>query len=269
MNIGDRENLLEFQYRNTEMLDIRILLHQNFSTNKYGWHNWVFDQLSEIDPNSKILELGSGNGQLWMKNIQRINESWDVTLSDFSPGMLGKLKKCLENQTSFQFEIIDAQMIPFSANSFDVVIANHMLYHVPNLEKVLLEVRRILRSDGVFFATTMGLRNMLELRKLVNEFDSSIEFPLGTASKIFGLENGEAKLKPYFENIEIRYYEDSLKIPEVEPLVNYILTFTGIGNVVEVIKGEKLEQFKNFVQSRMDEDGYINISKSAGIFIAR
>ncbi len=44
------------QYQNAKNLNARIQLHQRFSTNKYGWHRWVFDQFS-FPPQSRILEL--------------------------------------------------------------------------------------------------------------------------------------------------------------------------------------------------------------------
>lgn len=269
MNLNDQKKIVNHQYKNANILDIRISLHQEYSTNKYGWHRWVFDQLLEIDPNSKLLEVGSGNGELWLKNIDRIPKEWDVTLSDVSIGMLNKAKECMKDQIDVQFEIFDVQSIPFLEKSFDVVMANHMLYHMSDLSAVLSELKRVLRPGGVFYATTVGINNMQKLRDLVFEFDPLIEFPFGTAAKVFGLENGASKLQSYFENIEIRYYEDSLKITDVEPLVNYVLSFTGMGNVQEIIRGEKLEKFKKFIQSKMDQDGCINISKAVGVFVAK
>jgi len=48
---------------------------------------WVFDQFN-LAAKSRILEVGCGPGLLWLQNVARIPEGWDITLSDFSPGML-------------------------------------------------------------------------------------------------------------------------------------------------------------------------------------
>ncbi|MBC8235425.1 hypothetical protein H8E77_38250 [bacterium] len=72
--ISDREYLLKEQYRNASNLNARFQLHERFSINKYGWHQWVFDQF-DIHPNAHILELGCGQGFLWVKNIGRIPET--------------------------------------------------------------------------------------------------------------------------------------------------------------------------------------------------
>jgi len=59
------------QYQNAKNLNARIQLHQRFSTNKYGWHRWVFDQFS-FPPQSRILELGCGSGELWLESIDHV-----------------------------------------------------------------------------------------------------------------------------------------------------------------------------------------------------
>ena len=71
--LSDQDYLLTDQYRNASNLNARIQLHVRFSTNKYSWMRWVFDQL-DLPPHCHILELGCGSGELWRKNMQRIPE---------------------------------------------------------------------------------------------------------------------------------------------------------------------------------------------------
>jgi ubiquinone/menaquinone biosynthesis C-methylase UbiE len=128
------------QYSNASNLNARIELHKRFSTNKYGWSNWVFDQL-DFDGKKRILELGCGNGDVWRSNIQRKPANIHVILSDFSNGMLETAKQSLVDVSNgFKFQVIDAQSIPYENESFDMVIANHMLYHVPDRKKALSEI---------------------------------------------------------------------------------------------------------------------------------
>ena len=75
------------QYRDASNLNSRIQLHARFSTNKYGWHRWVFDQL-DLPLQCGILELGCGPGDLWLQNMHRLQEGWQLTLSDLLPGMV-------------------------------------------------------------------------------------------------------------------------------------------------------------------------------------
>jgi SAM-dependent methyltransferase len=161
------------QYQNAKNLNTRIQLHQRFSTNKYGWHRWVFDQFS-FPLQSRILELGCGTGELWLENIDRVPGEWEITLSDYSAGMLQQAQQNLDHSRRFRFEVIDAQTLPFASRSFDSIIANHMLYHVPDRNKALSEIRRVSNSEGSFHASTVGQRHLQEIAGLVGRFDPQL-----------------------------------------------------------------------------------------------
>jgi hypothetical protein len=60
----DQQYLTTEQYRDSLNLDARAVIHQRFSTNPYGWFNWVFDALVKLPDNAKILELGCGPGYI-------------------------------------------------------------------------------------------------------------------------------------------------------------------------------------------------------------
>jgi SAM-dependent methyltransferase len=115
---SDQTYLLNEQYKNSANLTARIQLHERFSVNKYDWYRWIFDHF-KIAPGSRILELGCGHGKLWLHNLDRILDNWDVTLSDFSPGMLQEAEQNLRpvSHHPFTFAIIDAQSIPFGNES--------------------------------------------------------------------------------------------------------------------------------------------------------
>src|SRR5439155_6255128 len=134
----------------------RMGLHEQFRVNPYGWHRCVFDRL-DLAPNTRPLELGCGPGVLWSENPDRLPTGWEVVLSDFSPGMVHEARQKLRGRAStFRFAMADAQAVPFAPASFDAVIANHMLYHVPDRAKALNEIRRVLRPGGRLYAATNG-----------------------------------------------------------------------------------------------------------------
>ena len=73
-------------------------------------------------------------GYLWLTNRHRIPAGWDVTLSDLSAGMLVAAQHQISPYGhAIRFVVQDAQALPFADHCFDAVIANHMLYHVPNV----------------------------------------------------------------------------------------------------------------------------------------
>ena len=153
---SDQNYLLTQQYHDGSRLTAHSSLHARFRTNDYGWFRWLFDHL-HLPPQSRILELGCGLGWLWTQNMARIPAEWDMTLSDFSQGMLDEARLRLrESSHQFVFAVVDAQAIPHSDENFDAVIANHMLYHVSDRSTALAEIRRVLKPGGHFYASTVG-----------------------------------------------------------------------------------------------------------------
>src|SRR6266568_4717285 len=221
---SDQNYLLHEQYRNASNLNARLQLHQRFSLNTYDWYRWIYDQLA-IASESRILELGCGSGRLWLNNSERLPKDWHITLSDFSVGMIQEAQQNLrDNRHSFTFQVIDAQSIPFGDENFDVVIANHMLYHIPDLPQALSEIRRVLRPGGRLYASTFGRKHMQEIDELIHQIIPNAGWwgPDGNAS--FTLENGREVLSPWFSQVSLRCYDDALRVTEVEPLITYVLS---------------------------------------------
>jgi ubiquinone/menaquinone biosynthesis C-methylase UbiE len=263
--INDQTYLREQQYRNAANLNDRIQIHARFSTNPYGWHEWVFDQLA-LPPNARVLELGCGPGRLWLANLARIPAGWDITLSDFSPGMLAEAQRTLAGAARpFAFEVVDAQAIPLGDASFDAVIANHMLYHVPDRPRALAEIRRVLRPDGRFYATTVGEAHLRELHDLSLRFDPALVWWGGSTADTFKLENGGEQIARVFEQMSLRRYEDALVVTEAEPIVAFIAS--GVPN--DLLTGERRAEFLRFVEDELAASGgAIRISKDSGVFEA-
>ncbi|HZY46054.1 MAG TPA: methyltransferase domain-containing protein [Anaerolineae bacterium] len=261
--IVDQHYLLHDQYRNSSNLDARISLHKRFSTNMYGWDRWCFD-LFQIQTTARLLELGCGPASLWLENRSRIPQDWDIALSDLSAGMIDRARENLQEvDRSFQFEVIDAQSIPFDDAHFDAVIARHMLYHVPDRSKALQEIRRVLKPQGRFYCTTNGHTHLRELHDLMRRFDPTTDFGWGkTSAEIFSLADG-AELAPYFSEITVQRYADDLIVTEVEPLVNYIFSMTTAAGLIDRRRAE----LTRFIQNEMAKTGSIHITKDTGMFI--
>ncbi len=171
----DRDSLRNDQYHDDANLAARIDIHRRFSTNPQGWYEWLFDRFA-LPAGAHLLELGCGEGGMWAARRDRLPPDLRLTLTDVSPGMLTAARTRLEPALSdIRFAVVDCQAIPFADASFDVVIANHMLYHVPDIPRALGEIRRVLRPNGWFHGATNGLRHMLELDQLVERFAPEAE----------------------------------------------------------------------------------------------
>ena len=262
------------QYRDASNLRARIALHERFSANPYGLPRWVFDQVASLDE-ARLLEVGCGPGRLWAENLDRLPEGWDITLTDASPGMVREAERNLnELGRRFEFRVADAQELPFEAESFDAVIANHMLYHVPDRPKAISEISRVLRAGGTLYAATNGESTHREMGWMQCILDPShptdgyFRDPLG-----FSLENGTEQLSPWFAEISLGCYEDALVVTEVEPLVDYLLSGTAADAARRSLDadefGRRATKLSDRLQRELASRGAIRITKDVGLFVAR
>lgn len=262
-------SLNEPQYKNTENLNARVLIHEKYSTNKTPWHRWVFDLILQNN-HTEIMELGCGTGLLWQNNADRIPKLLDLTLTDLSKGMLDAAKTTLKDiQISIAFNNVNIEQIPYDDNFFDCVIANHILYHVENRKKALQEISRVLESNGFFYASTIGINNMLEMKMLVTDFlgNNTYEEILGEIGNSFSLENGKAQLLEVFDKVELHNYCDSLTINEAEPIVNYVLSCNNIKPGMILLDPNKKDDFHCYISEQIQKNGDIKIQKYAGMFV--
>lgn len=257
-NIADQTYLRE-QYKNAANLNDRIQLHMRFSTNPYDFHMWVFDQL-KLAADSRVLELGCGPGSLWRSNLARIPDGWQITLTDFSPGILIEARANLAGAHPFTFEQADAQALPFADAGFDAVIANHMLYHVPDRPKALAEIRRVLRPSGRFYAATNGENHLREIHELVHQFDPTTDLWNRTT---FRLADGADELAPFFPQVLLHRYASALIVTEAEPLVAFVASMIGAE-----LTGARRAAFTQVVEERIAADGAIHVTKDTGLFEA-
>ncbi len=258
-NFTDQQYLVTEQYRDAANLNARIALHARFATDAYPWHCWVFDQLA-LPAAARVLELGSGPGRLWIENADRIPHDWEIVLSDLSPGMVADAQANLATAgRSFQLEQVDAQTIPFPAADFDAVIANHMLYHVPDRARALAEIRRVLRPGGRLYATTVGERHMSELANLVRPF--GVEMGMSADMAQFTVQSGGAELAALFAPVELRVRENTLVVTEAAPLVAYAASGGDLTAAQEPALRAEAER-------RIAAAGAVRITTESGIFIA-
>ena len=258
------DEVLREQYRQHVNLEARISLHERFSVNPYQWLNWAFGQF-KLEDEARILELGCETGKLRIENLERIPKGWQITLSDFSGRMIKEALNGINARSSpFEFLRADATHIPMLDAQFDCIIANHMLYHVSDLQGALSEIKRVLRPGGRLFTATNGATHMCELVSLVAEADPDVEYMTGVVGN-FSLENTPAQLGMFFESMEVRHYDDRLEVTDVEALCDYILSASTVFNLPESRKSA----LRSFIEKRFESGGgTFRISKDAGIIRA-
>ena len=220
IHLTGMEKSLKSQYENANNISARIRLHKEFSSNKQGWFPWIFETgiapaLTKKKPSTKsstkisakistteILELGCGEGSLWLENLERLPKNVHITVSDISEGMIRDIRRNIGQDDRFSYETFDCHNIPAKTKSYDIIIANHLLFYCDDIPQVCNEITRILKPSGIFICSTYGPAHMQEITNLVQKFDSRIILAAENLYERFGLNNGEEILKDYFSKIE-------------------------------------------------------------------
>lgn len=250
MTLDDPQHVV-IQYSDPRNLGARADLHERFSTNDYGWFRWVFDRVERVAP-ATVLDVGCGPAGLWRSQRERVGDR-SVTLCDRSEQMVAEARGALAG--GFSFAVADAQHLPFVSHSFDLVVANHMLYHVPDRAAAVAEFARVLVPGGTLLAGTNGPDHLTQLKALLRLDDSmTSEFDLATGGDV---------LATAFEDVSVERYEDSLRVTDPDAIVAYV------GSMQEFWPGAmEPDELKSHAQDAIERDGAFVIDKDPGLFTA-
>ena len=245
------------QYDNSNRLNTRISIHQKYSTNKLGFGNWIYNNY-DLSSNICILELGCGTGEMWKGKIDNLPSNSKLYLTDYSEGMVTKAKELLGKHDNVFYNVVNIENIPYDDLCFDRVIANMMLYHVSNIPKALLEVKRVLKDEGYFYCATYGEN------RIVDYIADMLNLNIEEDKKIFTLQNGYEILKPYFKTVKRLDYNDSLDITDLDDLLDYLYSLDGISAITKIDR----QLLKVSLRNKM-KDGVLHIPKEYGMFVCK
>ena len=253
------------QYQTTDALQARIALHERFSTATSSWTTWLFDQLP-LSGQGHLLEVGCGSGDLWVENRHRLPTGWTFYLSDLHAAMVHQARHRLGQLENWEYVLADAQAVPFVRAEFDLVVANHMLYHVADLDQALEDLAGVLKPGGWLVAATNGPKHMLELDQLTTRFLPESCFVDDAALPSFNLENGTTWIRNHFEEAEVRRHPTGLRVTEVEPLLAYVHScFEGR----PAIRQEALDSMMVYLEQHIAQHGAFHITKEVGCILGR
>ena len=221
MPASNDPELVRKHYLTDQSLRIRQEIHNTYTVPKIDYPAWVIDNL-QWRGDELVLDVGGGAGAYYDVLMQRVPDATYVGL-DLSPGMLA------QHPARSSVVNADAMQLPFANDSVDVVMANHMMYHLPDIDAAIEEFRRVLRPDGALLVATNSAQSMPELQVLMRRAILLLTRSVGTqvrppapASDLFALENGARKLSHHFYAV-VRYdLPSKLVFPDVEPLMRYL-----------------------------------------------
>lgn len=202
MKVDDAKSVAE-QYANEANLGARRSLYAN--AQGPDPREIAFTAVAESQPR-RVLEVGGGPGELAARMGAELDA--EVVMVDVAPRMV-----VLARARGVDARVGDAQQLPFAEGSFDCVVAAWMLFHLPDLDRGIAELARVLRSGGRLVAVTNGEQHLLELRELAGS--AAWERP-------FTRENGAELLGRHFAVVERRDADGWITVDDAETVHRYV-----------------------------------------------
>lgn len=257
-------------FLNDEALRIRQDTHDRFSVPRIDFAAWALSCL-QWRGDERVLDVGCGPGR-WHSTLLHQYPSIDYYGLDLHSNML------VNHPAQPLLTIGDAHDLPFSDHMFDVVMANHMLFHVQDIDTTIDEFRRVLKPEGVLMTTTNSAHNLPELQVLMRRAITLLA-PPGTphvqppqpASTRFTLENGTQQLSRHFFAV-VRHDLPSLFVfPSADPIVDYLDSARSV-NESQLPPGVYWKDVLMIVREQVDRllehFGELVINKLNGVLIA-
>jgi SAM-dependent methyltransferase len=260
-SLTDREVLVGQAYASPGPLEARRAI--------YRWQQPAVDlratTLSFVpDETGLVVDVGCGPGQ-YLRQIAADRPGLRALGLDLSPGMR-------------PHAVADAQQLPLPDGAAGAVLAMHMLYHVPDINRAIGELARVLRGDGVAITATNGDGHMRQFGELFASavravrHGAAIAGPGGGYSDRFRLENGPAMLRRHFASAETMSWHTEIRIPEAGPVIAY-LDSTRAGRAdrlpAEVSWEAMIDAARALTEQIIDRDGAFAADSHSGLIICR
>jgi SAM-dependent methyltransferase len=259
---------LRYQYGDTERLRIRTETHRLYSKRTDDFRDWVLDFVSPAG--QLVLDVGCGFGAyhppLHARGVRSI-----IGL-DASPAMIEATRKQAWDQSLPVHVILgDAQSLPLPDASADRVMANHVLYHVPDQLSALREIRRVLRPGGRAMIVANAADHVGRLLELHEEAARQLGYtPSGSVGDRFNL--GHLSLvRQIFPTAELHVRPDAFIFPTADAALRYYAS--GYVDLIEErTDGEHRAKLVAVVAARIEDiiarEGSFLVPKDAGCFVA-
>ena len=262
--------LREQAYADDSQLDIRRRTHQLYTVDPVDFGRWTLERLPWRG-DERVLDVGCGPGEV-LRGMAQHGDGWDMLVgSDFSAGMAADAAGAAEELPT-HFLVADAQANPFPDRFFDVVMARHMLYHVPDIDRAVAEAARVLRPGGFYLTVTNSENTMPEYWAIRGK--AARRFPTMTqpdaVTHRFSLENGPAFLEPHFARVEVHTLPGTLRFPAAQPFVDYFASTRALTMPPGHTDAEwqaVLDFVRAEAEATTDQQGRLDVTKITGAIV--
>ncbi|MEO1290764.1 MAG: class I SAM-dependent methyltransferase [Chloroflexota bacterium] len=264
--------MIRKHYSTDDHLLVRQTIHDRYTVPDLSFADWVLERIP-WHGGERLLDVGCGNG-LYYNKLKNRQQEVDYYGLDLMPSMIehhpltGTKRIFLSN----------AEQLPFHNDSFDIVMANHMIHHVQNISTALAEFQRVLAPGGLVVIATNSIATMPELQVLMRRAivlltrsgAATVRAPEMPTDR-FALENGIRMMSRRFY-ATVRYdLPSALIFPDVEPAMDYLESMRDLREAslpADVVWEDVMMIMRQQINQLIKHLGELMINKQAGVLIA-
>ncbi|MCA9907496.1 MAG: class I SAM-dependent methyltransferase [Anaerolineae bacterium] len=212
---------LRQQYADDRHLRVRQEINEQYSIPNVDFAAWVLER-GGLGGQKRVLDVGAGSGSYY-RAIREHYPEIEYVAADFA------YRAFARHEASNRRVICEAEQLPFPDGAFDVVMANHMLFHVQDIEGAISEFKRTLKPDGLLLTATNSIQSMPEFQALFRRALLLLSNHVRPNSpylmppyEAFTLENGVRRLARHFFAVVRHDLPSALVFPETEPFMTYL-----------------------------------------------
>lgn len=269
MERASAADYLHDQYATTEKLNIRIEAHQRYSERPNDFIDWILDR---PDPKrgDSLIDIGCGNGSYHLPLVKR---GVRIILGiDTSPGMIvSTQRQANEHRLPVVAVEAGAERVPVPDASYDLAMANYVLFHVADIPVALREVRRVLKTGGRAVVSTPGVGSAARLEALHRDAAERLGYqPAGRVIDRFNMDHLEL-VRQVFPNAQRFIREDAFVFPSTDVTLRYYAS----GMIDAIVdrppdnshRAQLLDLVAECVESVIAHEGVFRDPKGAGCFV--
>jgi ubiquinone/menaquinone biosynthesis C-methylase UbiE len=258
--VVDRDYLTGVQYASDANLAARQAIYR-FLQPPIRVVPWAID-LADLRGDERVLDVGCGNG-LYIAELGARGHRGPVIAMDLSAGMLGAAQR----RSPTALVVADAQQLPFGESASDCVLAMHMLYHVPDRNRAVAELRRVLAPGGVALVLTNAEAHLEELNSLISTAGGAR--PFARAYLRFSAESGASELEAHFASVERHDARSQLVVTDAQAVVDYAASGWAVAAATDDSRQEILGEIERRTLERIRVDGALRIRTEVACFVCR
>lgn len=268
--------LIRQSYMDPENLLIREQTHAQYSTPPIDFPHWMLTRHQSWRGDERVLDINPASGACFEIGLKKLSQGQYVA-SDVAFGLLlGARHHQLSDQV--QFVLNEIQSLAFADNTFDVILANHVLHHVTDLHAILEELHRVLKPSGILIASTDSQYTMAEFDTLTRRALTLLGRPPKANDSFysrfiegFSLENGSRMLARHFRAVARHEIPSTFVFDDAKPVIKF-LNSSRAARETSLPEGVSWEDFiavmADQIRRLISHFGELTVNKLSGVLLA-